>query len=65
MNEQAYLLDGQPVGFVQLIEAAKPYGLAEDSFIFRTSEAAHVLRDNGHTVENNPIAQTIFCVRVR
>ena len=48
-----YSLDGEKVGFVELIEAAEKegyIGLDGDPCIRTTSGAAQVLRDNGHSV---------------
>jgi len=48
----SYSLDGQKVSFTQLIDAAKDEGYSSSDGFFRTSEAAQVLRDNGHEVSD-------------
>lgn len=53
-----YRIDGEPVSARQLIKAAE--ALDEDfanDWMKQTSVAAHILRDNGHVVDDNP--QTI------
>lgn len=49
-----YLLDGEPIGWKELIRAARNL---DDNFnrsgFFQTSVAARILRENGHTVEEN------------
>jgi hypothetical protein len=47
-----YLLDGERVDFSVIIDKAKAYGYCGNSCILTTSEAARVLRENGHTIES-------------
>ncbi len=53
MIDKPYLLDGKPVTFEQVIEAAQRYEDDGTEF-YTTSQAAVVLRRNGHTVAENP-----------
>lgn len=48
-----YLLDGEPVTMSELTRAAELEGYKGFGGFFLTSEAARVLRVNGHTVERN------------
>lgn len=52
MIEKPYLIDNEPASANDIFELAKVYGYDPD--IKFTSQAAHVLRQNNHTVENNP-----------
>ena len=49
--DKDYLLDGQPVSFVRLIEFARQHGYQPDTLAL-TSEAVAILRRAGYTVEN-------------
>lgn len=55
MNEMRYMIDNEAASARDLIKAAKnldcDYGT--DFCICTTSQAAKILRDNGHTVEVN------------
>ncbi len=48
-----YLIDKKPYTWRELIKKAIEYGY--EDFIKRTSVAADILRENGHTVEVNPL----------
>ena len=49
-----YYLDGKAVRFTALIDFAKKhYGYQTDGF-YCTSEAARILRENGHEVSDRP-----------
>ncbi len=50
MAERTYIVDGDPVDFQGLIELAREEGYAPRGDILLTSEAAEVLRANGHIV---------------
>ena len=52
MNEKKYLIDGKPASANDIFELAKVYGY--NDIIKFTSEAAQILRQNNHVVENNP-----------
>jgi len=56
MNDnQQYTIDGEPVSSDELIKRAKALGYDGDAYgVFYTSGSAKVLRDYGHTIENNP-----------
>jgi len=49
-----YMIDGEPIDWSSLIKVAKEEGYYSDSGIYQTSEAANLLRKNGHVVERNP-----------
>jgi hypothetical protein len=50
-----YLIDGEEADMRDLIDKAKGYSEEfSQHFVKLTSEAAEILRKNGHTVENNP-----------
>ena len=53
-SEKPYLLDGEPVTFSVLIQAAKKEGYGGPDGIYLVSEAAAVLREHGHIVADNP-----------
>lgn len=49
-----YLIDNQEADMNDIIEKAKGYGYSGDSYgVYFTSGAAKVLREHGHTVEEN------------
>ena len=56
MDEKQYMIDNEPASARDLIKAAKrldnEYGT--EFAICTTSQAAKILRDNGHTVGYNP-----------
>jgi hypothetical protein len=54
LNEKTqmdYTIDGKPVTWKQLIEAADEHGRFRDPQFKTTREAAQILRANGYTVE--------------
>lgn len=51
MGTKGFLLDGKPVDMQELIEAAKALGYDTADWLYRTSEAAEVLREHGHAVQ--------------
>ena len=53
-NDKKYLLDGEPVSFTEIIYAARARGYEPDDGIYKTSEAARILRTWGFTVEEGP-----------
>jgi len=55
MRKEKYLLDGHPVDASALIKAAADLdsGFAAD-WLKQTSVAAHILREAGHSVDDNP-----------
>jgi hypothetical protein len=61
-QEKKYLLDGDPLTASELIAAAAAINepFAKDWFK-QTSIAAHILRNNGHTIEINPEVEPILC----
>ena len=53
-----YLIDDEPASANDIIRMARKYGYQGMEGFFFTSQAAQVLRDNGHTVsENNNFRQ--------
>lgn len=52
--ENDYLLDGQEISFIELINFAQKQGFQSPDGLFFVSAAADFLRKLGHTVENNP-----------
>lgn len=48
-----YLLDNEPVTGSELIERAQRLGYRSEDGLYRTSEAAAVLREAGHEVTTN------------
>lgn len=53
MQERRYLIDGQPVKWFHIVDRARDLGYTEPSGIYTTSKAATVLREHGHTVEED------------
>lgn len=51
--EKQYTIDGEPVSWTELIELADRYGGFEDRAFKTTSEAAKILREQGHEVGYN------------
>ena len=51
--DKTYLLDGEPVTFTELIRAAETEGYDGEGLCL-TSQAAAILRANGHTVAETP-----------
>ncbi len=45
-----YLIDGEPVDFMEIIRRAKKLGYEGDGGMLLSSEASDVLRQHGHTV---------------
>jgi hypothetical protein len=54
-----YRLDDEPVSFEELITAARNEGYEGSEGMFFTSEAAAVLRQNGHQVTDNQLGLTM------
>ena len=51
-EEKKYHIDRQPADFRDIIRKAKEYGYDSNDGISLTSEAARILRANGHSVGN-------------
>ena len=55
MNALRYRLDGNPASAKDIITMAASYDERfAENWLKRTSEAARILRTNGHTVDENP-----------
>ena len=53
MDDQKYLLDGEPVSARELIKVAQKGGWQGDGGLFTTSGATAFLREGGATVSHN------------
>jgi hypothetical protein len=54
-----YRIDNEPADMHDIIDLAKTYGYAPYGNVYQTSVASGILRKNGHTVDNNPLANNL------
>ena len=53
-NKQPYLVDGNPVSFMELIKWAEDEGYESPDGLYTTSAAAAHLRKRGYIILDNP-----------